>query len=160
MKKEYLFKNLGTGNTIVIIDGNKLSIIRKGVRSFMNFGLKGEKTILLNQISAVQLKKCGMTAGYIQFVLSGSRESKNGLRDALKDENTVTFNLDPKNANANAEEIKNYIEEFNANQNSGNTIAQNVKTPIEQVKELKELLDMGAISQEEFDQKKKELLNL
>ena len=126
----------------------------------MNFGLKGEKTILLNQISAVQLKKCGMAAGYIQFVLSGSRESKNGLRDALKDENAVTFNLDPKNANANAEEIKNYIEEFNANQNSGNTIAQNIKTPIEQVKELKELLDMGAISQEEFDQKKKELLNL
>lgn len=56
MQKEYLFKNLGTGNTIIKIDGNKLSIIRKGIRSFMNFGLKGEKTILLNQISAVQLK--------------------------------------------------------------------------------------------------------
>ena len=53
-----------------------------------------------------------MAAGYIQFVLAGSRESKSGLRDALKDENTVTFNIDPKNANANAEEIKNYIEEF------------------------------------------------
>ena len=34
------------------------------------------------------------------------------------------------------------------------------KDPIEEVKRLKELLDIGAISQEEFDTKKKELLNL
>lgn len=32
--------------------------------------------------------------------------------------------------------------------------------PYEQVKKLKELLDMGAITQEEFDAKKKELLHL
>ncbi|WP_028042119.1 SHOCT domain-containing protein [Candidatus Stoquefichus massiliensis] len=32
--------------------------------------------------------------------------------------------------------------------------------PIEEVKKLKELLDMGILSQEEFDKKKKELLNL
>ena len=31
---------------------------------------------------------------------------------------------------------------------------------VEQIKKLKELLDLGAISQEEFDKKKKELLNL
>ena len=31
---------------------------------------------------------------------------------------------------------------------------------IEQVKQLKELLDMGALTQDEFDRKKKELLNL
>lgn len=34
------------------------------------------------------------------------------------------------------------------------------KSPVEQVKELKELLDIGAITQEEFDRKKKELLGL
>lgn len=34
------------------------------------------------------------------------------------------------------------------------------ENPIEQVKQLKELLDMGAITQEEFDVKKKELLGL
>ena len=38
--------------------------------------------------------------------------------------------------------------------------AQQVKSPVEQVKELKELLDMGAITQDEFDRKKKELLGL
>lgn len=34
------------------------------------------------------------------------------------------------------------------------------KDPIEEVKKLKELLDMGILTQEEFDKKKKELLNL
>ena len=160
MKKEYIFKNLGTGKTIIRIDNNKLTIIRKGVRSFFNYGLKGEKTILIDQITAVQLKKTGMAAGYIQFILPGSRESKQGLRDALKDENTVTFNLNPKVSNENAEEIKNYIEEFNSNRNNQTQVIQNIKSPVEQVKELKELLDMGAISEEEFEKKKKELLNL
>ena len=32
--------------------------------------------------------------------------------------------------------------------------------PYEEIKKLKELLDMGILSQEEFDKKKKELLNL
>ncbi|EGT5169871.1 TPA: SHOCT domain-containing protein [Clostridioides difficile] len=32
--------------------------------------------------------------------------------------------------------------------------------PLEQIKTLKELLDMEAITQEEFDVKKRELLNL
>lgn len=36
----------------------------------------------------------------------------------------------------------------------------NASDPIEEVKKLKELLDMGILSQEEFDKKKKELLNL
>ncbi len=40
------------------------------------------------------------------------------------------------------------------------TVVQNVKSPAEQIKEYKELLDMGIISQEEFNQKKKELLGL
>jgi len=35
-----------------------------------------------------------------------------------------------------------------------------IKDPIEEVKKLKELLDMGILTQEEFDKKKKELLNL
>ena len=36
----------------------------------------------------------------------------------------------------------------------------NTSNPYEEVKQLKELLDMGIITQEEFDQKKKDLLDL
>lgn len=39
-------------------------------------------------------------------------------------------------------------------------ISTSAKNPIETITKLKELLDVGAISQEEFDEKKKQLLNL
>lgn len=41
-----------------------------------------------------------------------------------------------------------------------NTVAQPAPDPMEQVKRLKELLDIGIITQEEFEAKKRELLNL
>lgn len=41
-----------------------------------------------------------------------------------------------------------------------NANMSNTKTPVEQMKEYKELLDMGILTQEEFDTKKKELLGL
>lgn len=49
----------------------------------------------------------------------------------------------------------------NINSSSNETASiSNVKSPVEQIKELKELLDMGIITQEEFDTKKKSLLGL
>lgn len=46
------------------------------------------------------------------------------------------------------------------NQTSEKIVRDNVKSPVEQVKEMKELLDMGIITQEEFDKKKKDILGL
>ena len=43
---------------------------------------------------------------------------------------------------------------------NNNPQENNTNDPIEEVKRLKELLDMGILFQEEFDKKKKELLNL
>lgn len=40
------------------------------------------------------------------------------------------------------------------------TVVQNTKSPVEQIKEYKELLDRGILTQEEFNSKKKELLGL
>ena len=132
--------------------------------SKMSVGFTGDKTVMINQISGVQIKKVGLARGYIQFIMAGTKEAKSGIIGGKIDENIVYSDSFFKNKNnqinSNFEEIKKYIEEFNSNQNGNTTIIQNVKSPVEQVKELKELLDMGAISQEEFDKKKKELLNL
>ena len=65
MNKEFIFKG-GTKSTITIID-NKILIKRKGFNNFVNQGLKGEKTIFIKNISSVQIKKNGLTNGYIQF---------------------------------------------------------------------------------------------
>lgn len=165
MKKEYEFYSLGMGGkSIIKIDGNTLTISRPGLMSKMSLGFTGDKTVMINQISGVQIKKVGLARGYIQFIMAGTKEAKSGIIGGKIDENIVYSDSFFKNKNnqinSNFEEIKKYIEEFNSNQNGNTTIIQNVKSPAEQVKELKELLDMGAISQEEFDKKKKELLNL
>lgn len=165
MQKEYEFYSLGMGGkSIIKIDGNTLTISRPGLMSKMSLGFTGDKTVMINQISGVQIKKVGLARGYIQFIMAGTKEAKSGIIGGKIDENIVYSDSFFKNKNnqinSNFEEIKKYIEEFNSNQNRNTTIIQNVKSPAEQVKELKELLDMGAISQEEFDKKKKELLNL
>ena len=56
-------------------------------------------------------------------------------------------------------------DEIRAKKDAANTVAPAAaaapaKSPVEQIKEYKELLDMGIISQEEFDAKKKQLLGL
>ncbi len=165
MKKSYeFFSPAKGGKSIITINENTLTISRPGLISKMALGFKGDKTILINQISAVQIKKVGFARGYIQFIIAGAKESKSGIVSGKVDENTVysdsSFKKSNNEINAEFEEIKNYIENFNSSKGNYTTIVQNVKTPIEQVKDLKELLDIGAITQEEFDKKKKELLNL
>ena len=160
MQKEYEFYSLGMGGkSIIKINGNTLTISRPGLMSKMSLGFTGDKTIMINQISGVQIKKVGLARGYIQFIMAGTKEVKSGIIGGKIDENVVysdsSFKKSNKQINDDFEEIKKYIEDFNSNQNN-TTVVQNVKSPVEQVKELKELLDMGAISQEEFDKKKKE----
>lgn len=164
MQKEYEFYSLGKGGkSIIKINGNTLTISRPGLMSKMSLGFTGDKTIMINQISGIQIKKVGLARGYIQFIMAGTKEVKSGIIGGKIDENVVysdsSFKKSNKQINDDFEEIKKYIEDFNSNQNN-TTVVQNVKSPVEQVKELKELLDIGAISQEEFDKKKKELLNL
>lgn len=151
MNKEFIFKG-GTKSTITIID-NKILIKRKGFNNFVNQGLKGEKTIFIKNISSVQIKKNGLTNGYIQFSLIGGGESKGGIFAATKDENTVMFGR--KGEYEKALEIKQYIESFQDEPESSNK-----QNDINQIRELKSLLDDGIITQEEFNMKKKNLLGI
>ena len=63
------------------------------------------------------------------------------------------------------EEIYNFIErriseEKQAKRAPAGTVIQQATSPAEELKKMKELLDMGIITQEEFDAKKKQLLGL
>ena len=158
MQKEYNFDTLDYGKARIIINNDSITISRSGFMAKMKYGHTGERTFMIDQISAVELKEAGLIMGHIQFIIAGTIAKKQPLFASQKDradDNTVMFSN--KNLNAVAREIKEYIENYKSNANSNNA---NVQSAAAQVKELKELLDMGAISQEEFDKKKKELLNL
>lgn len=156
MNKKYIFKGSSSGKSIVLLENEKISITRKGIVSFFMHGLKGTKTIDLNAITSIQLKKSGFSAGYIQFVLMGSQESKGGLQSALQDENTIGFT--GKQYNKQAIEIKQHIEEYKAEKHAVKNISTNINDKYDQLAKIKKLLDEGTLSNEEFDIEKKRIL--
>ncbi|WP_260452071.1 DUF4429 domain-containing protein [Listeria booriae] len=146
---EIIIKNPNKVTLSLINDS--INISRKGIMNFANHGLKGDKTIYIRNISGIQLKKPGMTNGYIQFTLSGGNESKGGVFSATQDENTVMFSKKYYN---DVVEFKTLIEQ----KINTEPTTQSSTSNLDEIKKLKELLDIEAITQEEFDLKKAELM--
>lgn len=130
-----------------------LTVEPRGFANAVNKGLIGQKTYDLNNVSGVQYKKPGFTTGYLQIVLIGGRDARNGVTGAVKDENSITFS---KKEDHLILEIKEYIEKYIHERSSGSSASSN----LDEIKKLKDLLDIGAITNEEFEAKKAQLLNL
>lgn len=160
----FKFKSMDQGKVEVTIKDNKLTISRPGIISKFSHGFVGEKTILINQISAVQLKKVGFSRGYLQFMISGHEERKSGIMKGAKDENIIYFDnygkKQNKIMNESAEYIKNYVEEYNSKNNNNQSVTfiqQDDK--YDKLSKLKKLLDENIINQDEFDKEKEKILN-
>lgn len=152
-KREYYFKS---SKTTVILEGSFLRIKRKGLTNVINHGLDGEKSIDLRNVTSVQLKEPRITTGYLQFAFSGSNEGKSGVFEAVKDENTIAF---IKKDSEKAHEIKKYAENI-MNSKYNSTPTASPASASEEIRKYKELLDDGIISEEEFQTKKKQLLEM
>ncbi|BAU27591.1 uncharacterized protein DUF4429 [Aneurinibacillus soli] len=147
---------LGVNGQIEVTQ-NKVIIKRKGMLAKMTQGLKGDKEILIKQITSIQFKAPGtFTNGYMQFAFSGGSENKGGLFDATKDENTVMFN---KKQQPDFEKIKALIEEKMEEATTAATPSAPIDTA-EQIKKFAELRDAGILTEEEFQTKKKQLLGI
>ena len=115
---------------------------------------QGEKTIYFKDAVGVQYKPCSIADGYIQVETAAGGVSTSNSQ--YSGENAIQF---AKRCNEDAEIIANYIRkqiEDIKNAPVGGFIQQ--VSPAEELKKFKELLDMGVLTQEEFDAKKKEIL--
>lgn len=126
--------------------------IKRGLRGILLGGgmIRGDKTIPYKSIVAVQLKKSGLTAGYIQLTLQGGSEAKGGLFQSTTDENSVNFYS---SGNSKFEEAKKLIEQKLHTDNP-------IHSGYADLEKLAELKEKGIITQEEFDIKKKQILNV
>ncbi len=152
MEKEFVFKT--NGKFIVTVKDGYLSWTRKGLQNFLIQGSKGEKSIPIKSITAIQLKAPRLTTGYIQFAYSGSSETKGGTMSAVNDENTITFT---KKELDQAKELKQLIESL---QREGNSTSNSKTSDADELLKFKELLDGGIITEDEFEVKKKQILGL
>lgn len=149
--------NTQAGALLVFKD--KVRISRSGCLSFMRHGGKGDKDIPVSSITAIQLKEPGLTgSGYLQFNLSGGNTSTGGVFSASKDENTVM--LSNKHQYDKAKKAKTTIENLMRKDNSseGNNKEDNL-SDIEKIERYHSLLEKGAISEEEYKKKKKEVFD-
>lgn len=152
MEKEYVGRN----GKIVLFDDHL--IIKRGAKGFLLGGgmLRGDKTIPYSSIVAVQFKKSGMTMGYIQFSLMGGNEAKGGLMQSVTDENTVNFQSWGGNINEDFMELKKLVEEKMRQSKS----QSHHSSSLDELSKLAKLKESGVITDEEFQKKKTQLLDI
>jgi hypothetical protein len=153
------FSAKGT-NGILKVNDVTIELIRQGLNAKL-LGLRGNKEILITSITSIQFKEPGiLTNGFIQFAFSGSSESKGGVFDATKDENSIVFTK--KNLkqflylrdliNQKRNDIRNPIKQSsNINENNNNYA---------DLEKLAELRDKGILTNEEFELKKRQILGI
>jgi predicted RNA-binding Zn-ribbon protein involved in translation (DUF1610 family) len=152
-KEQVLMTAKGKNGQLELLE-NKIRIKREGTMSFLTHGFKGEKEILIKQISSIQFKPTGnITAGYIQFAFIGGQEGKGAIWEAARDENTIMFNLDQQ---PDFEKIKKAIEDRIVSSQEGTPKSSG----LDDLEKLANLHEKGIITEEEFNAKKKQILGL
>ena len=124
------------------------------VKKYMSaFG--GVKKVYYNQINSIQKRDATeVINGTIEFELPGMSASA-----FSQNENLITYL--PKyqdEADKIYDYVNNKILELNRAQTQPTQVVQNEVSPMAKIKEAKELLDMGVITQEEFDEIKAKYL--
>ncbi len=147
------------GRHLDIYEEKVVITTRVTVGSFLSGNVTdGEKTIYFCDCIGIQFKQSGFTIGYLQFETAGG--IMNNKASNFFNENTFTWDTtvqDDEFMQSVANYCKRRVDECKSGKNAtGPAVAQ--ITPADEIKKYKELLDMGAITQAEFDMKKKQLL--
>jgi hypothetical protein len=138
--------------------------------------LRGDKAIPLRTIQAVQFKLASATVGgMIEFVVAGDRSNNgrqrllgNGLVNTvisrrivrIGDENVVTFNRTQEPPfKAFHQMILTELMSLGTS-HSGTTSVSSISSKADEIRQLKELLDEGILTLEEFESAKKIVLNI
>ena len=132
---------------------------KKGVLGFLaRRAFDGDKTFYYSDLTSVQYCEASTwNNGFIQLEYPGSHSGENNYNS----ENSFVImkgisNLEE--CKKAYEYIKTRIHECKSKKNA--PVVVNNLSAADEIKKYKELLDLGIITQEEFDQKKKQLLNL
>ncbi len=145
----------GVNGKLYVYD-NKVEIEHGGVLGTITHGLSGKKTLPMKSIQSVQFREGGSAVnGFIQFGVLGGNERQGGILGATDDENSIVFT---KKKNADAYEIKDYIESKIYASNEPSTTVVNQVSSADEILKLKSLFDSGVITEEEFEKKKTQLL--
>ncbi|GEO58516.1 MULTISPECIES: DUF4429 domain-containing protein [Companilactobacillus] len=155
-------------NGQITADNEKVVISRKGFLGHITQGFKGDRTIYYTDIKSVEFKKATIWMnGYIQFITNAelATQKKSGVlhssTEAIKDPNIVVFRAFKKEMVTDSQKIYNFImNEIDSYKHSNSSSDAIQLSSADEITKFKKLLDENVITQDEFDKKKNELLNL
>lgn len=151
-----IYANLKGAQKILTVYDDHITLTQiKNFRTVLTHDwFKGEKEILYCDMTSVQYKPASsFILGYIQFEVPGVHTGSN-----FGSENSWTFESDmSKSAEVVCEYVRQRIREIKT-MAAGGAVA--TLSPADELLKMKELLDAGIITQEEFNAKKKQLLGL
>lgn len=164
MKNELLYEFDGNMGKILKVYNDHCAIeVKEGLKSAL-FGsfTSGLKEFYYEDITTVQFKNLGITTGYLQFEYPGAVNLNN-----FQSENSFVFSASM--GTRKYKEFKNKMpgiyedikEKVNlAKKEKKNKANTTIISSADEIIKFKNLLDSGVISQEEFNLKKKQLLEL
>lgn len=147
------------GRYLKVYDNRAIIGTKATLGSFVTGNVSdGEKTIYYRDCIGIQFKQSGFQIGYLQLeTASGIMNMK---QNNFFNENSFTFDTSVQ-SNEKMQEVADYVRSrVEEAKNGGNAKIESTVSNADELKKFKELLDMGIITQEEFDAKKKQLLGL
>ncbi len=147
-----VFDFKGSNGRLVVCD-DKIFILKDSMPGDYSNSMATNKSIPMQSIKSVQVQQT-----FIQFGVLGDRKASSGTSGAYYDENSILLkNREQLNE---ALKIKKYIENCISEKKSSEKETANSISAADEILKLKQLLDMGIITAEEFEAKKKQLLGL
>jgi hypothetical protein len=153
--QEVLMQARGVYRDLELLN-DMVRIRRRRVLGLLGPGKKIEKDMLISKIVSIRFKKAGILAdGYIQFIFEEKgKAAKDSEPDIADDENAVIFRSGQQKA---FEAMREAIEQKMSIIRMG---AKAGSTDVDELERLAVLRDRKVITEDEFRQKKKQLLGL
>lgn len=145
----------GWESTLTILD-DCVELEHKSMAAVIAGIPRGKKTLFYDDFTSVEFKPTGfMSYGYIQFNVPGHKQRKD---NPAFDE--YSFAVEKKYESQARELYEKILENKRNSKSSGGTTVINQVSTADEILKLKQLLDAGVLTQDEFDAKKKQLLGL
>lgn len=135
---------------------HKVTLRPKGFLTKLSKGSTGDKDVDIRAINAVQLKKPGLSSGFIQLTISGEDAKRGGAFNAAQDENSLI--LKDARQYAEAEKAKRVIELIKQRDRASSMSPAPEPDFAAVIEKLADLHARGLLTDEEFGAKKAEIL--
>ena len=157
-----IFRIKGEMKTMVVYENKVMLEGEKGLIAAASGVTQGQKSFGYESITSLEFKEATLLDnGHLAFNLQGDagRSSVVGFGKAMMGfQNDNTFKFQKRSQNVEVQNIKNYIEDQMLKSKQTTQSLVNAVSPADELRKYKQLMDDGIITQEEFNEKKKQLL--